>query len=66
MIGAVILANEQPQATPAAAISNTAHAMSIGFMFSAAAFGLTLIGAWLLLSRQRPAPDALATPVEAF
>jgi EmrB/QacA subfamily drug resistance transporter len=66
VIGAVILANEQPQATPAAAISNTAHAMSIGFMFSAGAFALTLIGAWFLLSRTRPPSEALATPVEAF
>jgi EmrB/QacA subfamily drug resistance transporter len=66
VIGAIILANEQPQATPAAAISNTAHAMSIGFMFSAGTFALTLVGAWFLLSRKRPAPEALATPVEAF
>ena len=66
VIGAIILANEEPQATPATAISNTAHAMSIGFTFSAATFGLTLLGAWFLLSRERPAPDALATPAEAF
>jgi EmrB/QacA subfamily drug resistance transporter len=66
VIGAIILANEQPQATPAAAISNTAHAMSIGFMYSAGAFALTLLGASFLLSRQRPSPEALATPVEAF
>jgi EmrB/QacA subfamily drug resistance transporter len=66
VIGAIILANEEPQATPSAAISNTAHAMSIGFMFSAGAFALTLVGAWFLLSHKRPSPEALATPVEAF
>jgi fucose permease len=57
VIGAIIIAREQPMPTPAQTIDNTAQAMSVGFMFSAAAFGVTLLGAWFLLSRERPEPD---------
>lgn len=66
VIGAVILAQETVGATVAETVDNTAHAMSVGFLFSAAAFAVTLVCAWFLLSRERPAPEARAMPAEVF
>jgi hypothetical protein len=66
VIGAIIIAHEHPVATLPERIDNTAHAMSIGFVFAAGAFAAALVCAWFLLPRQTVEPvEQLAVPAEA-
>ena len=60
VIGAIIIAHEHPETTLPARISDTAHAMSIGFLVAAAAFALALVAAWFLLPKK--VPDRAAEP----
>ena len=54
VIGALILGHEHAERTLAAKISDTAHAMSLGFAVAAGAFLAALIAAAFLLPRGNP------------